>query len=667
MERHRGIFKTIVALAAIAWFGSARAENSSGYALNFDGTNSFVEVGHASALNAFPLTVTMWLNTTDRDPNSKLGVVNKYLASSFNGYSVTLVQGHIRAWYLRNSGSHIWGGGDGLDGGDVADGLWHHIAFTVDASGGRLYVDGALKTSLSWTGTAGPPTTTAPMRLGLYPGILGGFRSHFVGRLDEVQIWNAAHSQIQIQANMNRALSREEANLVAYYPFNEGIGRTTADGAPNLGGENTGELRNAVAWVTGGAPVDTTGSLTKSAAPVYTFALLAGTGGMSGAKDGFGNEAHFYSPFGAAVDETGKTYITDYENNTIRVITPGGFVTTIAGLAGSSGSADGDGSAARFYQPIGIAVDSAGFLYIADANNHTVRKITPAGSVNTIAGRAGTAGNSDGIGAAARFNRPRGLAVDHAQNLYVTDSGNCTIRKISAIGIVTTLAGSAGNFGTADGTGGAARFNNPIGICIDESENLYIADYLNHTIRKLSSDGMVTTLAGLAGTPGSADGLGTSARFNSPWGIASDPAGNVFVADRDNSTIRRVTPDGLVTTVGGIAGRIGAADGTGNAARFQTPRGLACDRKGNLYIADSGNNTIRKGTPRPLISFNADRGPTLSLNVPIGVRVQVEASVDLQQWETVSDQTTTESVVSLNEGPMPGQSARFYRARYFLL
>jgi sugar lactone lactonase YvrE len=215
-------------------------------------------------------------------------------------------------------------------------------------------------------------------------------------------------------------------------------------------------------------------------------------------------------------------------------------VSTLAGLAGPYGSADGSGAAARFNHPDGIARDAAGNLYVADAWNDTIRKITRAGEVTTLAGQAGSVGGADGLGAAARFNHPDGIACDAAGNLYVTDFGN-TIRKITLAGKVTTLAGKAGPRDSADGSGAAARFSNPTGIAYDAAGNLYVADTFNSTIRKITPAGEVTTLAGQAGSLGSADGSGAAARFDHPDGVACDAAGNLYVTDTGNNTIRKIT------------------------------------------------------------------------------------------------------------------------------
>jgi hypothetical protein len=322
---------------------------------------------------------------------------------------------------------------------------------------------------------------------------------------------------------------------------------------------------------------------------------LAGSVGQTGSTDGTGSSARFYKPQGVAVDGSGNVYVADANNYTIRKITNSGVVATLAGSAGQYGSTDGTGSTARFYNPQGVAVDGNGNVYVTDGS--TIRKITSSGEVTTLAGSAVQGGSSDGTGSTARFNGLQGAAADGSGNVYVADTQNHTIRKITSNGVVTTLAGSAGQTGSADGTGSSARFYNPQGVAVDGSGNVYVADTYNYTIRKITSSGVVTTLAGSAGQTGSSDGTGSMARFNYPSGVAMDGNGNVYVLDTQNQTIRKITSGGVVTTIGGTAGIIGGADGEGTSAAFSSPFGIAIDLSGNLFVSDTNNNTVRKGTP----------------------------------------------------------------------
>lgn len=302
-------------------------------------------------------------------------------------------------------------------------------------------------------------------------------------------------------------------------------------------------------------------------------------------------------PVGITRDSAGNLYVADSASNVIRKISSTGAVSTLAGAIGTSGSADGTGEGSRFNQPGAIAMDAAGNLLVADTGNSTIRKITAAGAVTTLAGSPASRGSADGTGSNATFNTPGGIAVDASGNIFVADSLNATIRKITGTGTVSTLAGSAGLRGDRDGTGGAARFNNPNGLSFDSTGNLLVADTGNSTIRKVTPAGDVTTLAGLFGVSGATDGTGAGALFRQPWGLGSDASNNLFVADTGNSTVRKVTAAGVVTTIAGLPGIAGLTNGTGSSAFFNQPRGLTVDGTGNLYVADTGNAVIRKVAP----------------------------------------------------------------------
>src|ERR1043166_5434592 len=389
-----------------------------------------------------------------------------------------------------------------------------------------------------------------------------------------------------------------------------GVVTTLAGLAGNIGcDDGTGsaarfELPSGVATDSSGNVyvADTHNSTIRKITPAGVVTTLAGLAGITGSDDGTGSAARFNWPSGVATDTSGNVYVADGRNHTIRKITPAGVVTTLAGLAGSSGSADGTGSAARFYGPSGVATDSSGTVYVADSGNHTIRKITPAGVVTTLAGLAGSSGSADGTGNEAQVDHPSGVATDSSSNVYVADYGNNTIRKITPAGVVTTLAGLAVYPGSADGTSSAARFLFPYSVATDSSFNVYVADQENQTIRKIAPAGVVTTLAGLAGTVGSADGTGSAARFSGPAGVATDSSGNVYVADGGNRTIRKITAAGVVTTLAGLAGNSGSAHGTGRDARFALPYGVATDSSGNVYVADNVNYTIRKITPAGVVT-----------------------------------------------------------------
>lgn len=267
-------------------------------------------------------------------------------------------------------------------------------------------------------------------------------------------------------------------------------------------------------------------------------------------------------------------------------------VTTLAGS--TPGFADGPGSSAQFNHPRGVAIDGNGIVYVANSDNHKIRTVTPAGEVGTLAGSS--SGFVDDTGTNAQFNFPAGVAADASGNVYVADIGNNKIRKITPAGDVTTLAGSSKGF--ADGSGSNAKFHFPPGVAIDGSGNVYVADVENHKIRKITPNGEVSTLAG--SNPGFEDAVGTNAQFNNPTGVAVDAQNNVFVADVFNHKIRKINQGGEVSTIAGSTQ--GFADGTGANAQFNNPTGVAVDVEGNIYVADRDNHKIRKITPTGQVS-----------------------------------------------------------------
>ena len=314
---------------------------------------------------------------------------------------------------------------------------------------------------------------------------------------------------------------------------------------------------------------------------------LAGTVD-NGSANGTGTSASFYSPVGITTDGT-NLYVSDRSNHLIRkIVISTGAVTTLAGT-GSSGSANGTGTSASFNLPGGITTDGTN-LYVAEYGNHLIRKIViSTGAVTTLAG-TGSSGSANGTGTSASFYNPIGITTD-GTNLYVADYSNHLIRKIVfSTGAVTTLAGT-GSSGSANGTGTSASFYNPIGITTDGT-NLYVGEYANNLIRKIViSTGVVTTLAG-TGSSGSANGTGTSASFNYPIRITTDGT-NLYVSDFSNHLIRKIViSTGAVTTLAGT-GSSGSANGTGTSASFYSPVGITTDGT-NLYVAEYGNHLIRK-------------------------------------------------------------------------
>lgn len=318
---------------------------------------------------------------------------------------------------------------------------------------------------------------------------------------------------------------------------------------------------------------------------VYTTQVVTLAGSTSGYEEGIGAAAKFASPFNVAVDADGNVYVADANNNRIRKITPSGATSTLAGS--EDGDVDGTGAEAQFSSPYGIAVDADGNVFVADTYNHKIKKITPEGVVTTFAGSTG--GYNDATGTDAQFYYPTGLAIDSEGTIYVADKDNHKIRKISPEGVVTTLAGGTGGY--ADGTGTDARFYGPYNVDVDANGNVYVADASNHKIRKITSDGVVTTLAGNG--QGYAEGTGDAALFYYPYDVAVDADGNVLVADTFNQRVRKINvADGSTSSFAGD-GTVGSTDGAPAEAKFSYLTGVTVGANGSVYVADKDSQKIR--------------------------------------------------------------------------
>ncbi len=301
----------------------------------------------------------------------------------------------------------------------------------------------------------------------------------------------------------------------------------------------------------------------------------------------FATSPMFSTPIGIVTDPSGTVYMVDPNSYRIYRVTSAGVISVFAG-SGVLGVANGTGTAAQFNGPHGIAIDPSGNLYVTDRGSHRIRKVTPAGVVSTFAGSS--QGYAEGTGTAAAFNSPYGIVADASGNVYVGDAGNHRIRKITPAGVVSTFAGS-GVAGATNATGTAAQFDYPSGLAIDSSGVIYVADNNNNRIRKISPAGVVTTLAG--STEGYVNGTGTGAQFAWPYGVAVDASGTVYVADSGNNRIRKITPAGVVTTLAGN-GEYDVIDGAGSSAQFVEPYGITATTDGVVYVADTYGNVIRK-------------------------------------------------------------------------
>ena len=341
--------------------------------------------------------------------------------------------------------------------------------------------------------------------------------------------------------------------------------------------------------------------------PVLAFAdgyiITTIAGGGTSSEDGTATFAKLIRPTGVATDSSGTVYIADAGGNRVQKIDPSGFITAIAGngTRGYTGEFNGTAVAAQLSDPRGVAVDTARNIYIADTGNYRIRKVDTAGFITSIAG--GGAGPTLGDGGTATFallNAPGAVAVDPAGNIYVADTAYNRIRRIDAFGTITTVAGAGRPGYSGDQSfANAAQLNKPCGVAIDLSGNIYAADTANNRVRKIDPAGIITTAAGDGkASYGGDGGAAANAQLNNPCGVATDLSGNVYIADTANNRVRKIDNAGIITTIAGDGTRGTLGDGADAAfAQLNGPAGIAVDSSGNIYIADTDNELVRKLSP----------------------------------------------------------------------
>lgn len=396
-------------------------------------------------------------------------------------------------------------------------------------------------------------------------------------QLGVFNVTNGKYPATETEANGGQGLSKSSGTSYQY-TYTSATNAYCLTAVSSKSGIPAYYISNTVSTPTEGVCAGHAGPIAES--QQITVSTFAGDGGGA-FRDGARSTSQFYNPGGVLVDGAGAVYIGDTNNARVRKIT-GDTVSTVAGSAMSG------------YAPRGMVFDTAGNLYFADSSADVIRKMTTAGSVTIFAG-TGTSGFANGAATSAQFNDPYDLTLDSSGNMYVADYGNGLIRKITPAGTVSTHVGAYPHFGGyVGGDLSTARLRNPIGISTDSNGNMYVADSQLNRIIKIATDGTVSSFAG-TGVAGFADGPGASSQFNYPAGIAVDTSGNVYVAEYSGNRVRKITSSGSVSTVAGT-GVAGFADGPGASAQFNNPIALDVDSSGNLYVADFWGHRIRKIT-----------------------------------------------------------------------
>jgi uncharacterized protein YjiK len=494
------------------------------------------------------------------------------------------------------------------DGGPATGAMLHNPYGVAVDTAGNLYIADTYNSRVRKVSSSGTITTVAGNGTSGFSGDGGPATS---ARLRDPQ-------GVAVDAAGNLYIADSSNNRVRKVSASGTITTIAGTGSPGFFGNGLPGTR-AFLYGPSGVAVDTAGNLyiadssnnrVRKVSTSGTITTVAGNGSSGHWGDGgTATNAGLASPWGVAVDAAGNLYIADSDNHRVRKVSMSGTITTIAGTGSYGFSGDGGPATnASLAFPTGVAVDAAGNVYIADSDNHRVRKVSMSGTITTVAG-SGTTGYSGGgysgdggPATGATLNNPYGVAVDTSGSLYIADTYNSRVRKVSTSGTITTIAGSTTQGLSGDGgpaTDAGLAF--PYGVAVDSAGNVYIADTDNHRVRKVSTSGTITTIAG-SGTTGysgggySGDGgPATSARLFNPYGVAVDAAGNVYIADTDNSRVREVSTLGTITTIAGT-GSFGLSGDGGRAtiATLYSPYGVAVDMAGNLYVADTYNNRIRK-------------------------------------------------------------------------
>ena len=482
---------------------------------------------------------------------------------------------------------------------------------TVD-SGGNLYIADYGNNRIRKVGTNGIITTVAGNGTNGYSGDGGAATNATLS--DPYGVTVDSGGNLYIADYFNNRIRKVGTNGIITTVAGNGIDGYSGDG----GAATNAALSNpdCVTVDSGGNLyiVDNFHNVIRKVGTNGVITTVAGNGSYGYSGDGgAATNAKLNDPTGVTVDSGGNLYISDYENNRVRKVGTNGIITTVAGNGTQGYSGDGGAAShAQLYHPTSVTVDSGGNLYIADYENNRVRKVGTNGVITTVAGNGTQGYSGDGSMATdAQLNYPADVSVDSISNLYIADYGNNRVRKVGANGVITTVAGNGTNGYSGDGGAATnATLSDPYGVTVDSGGNLYIADYGNNRIRKVGTNGVITTVAGNGSYGYSGDGgAATNANLSNPDSLTVDSVGYLYIADTYNNRVRKVGMNGVITTMAGNG--TGGYSGDGSAstsAELASPAGVAVDGGGNLYIADYGNNRIRKVGTNGVITTVAGNG-----------------------------------------------------------
>ncbi|MCX6396057.1 MAG: PxKF domain-containing protein [Propionibacteriales bacterium] len=377
------------------------------------------------------------------------------------------------------------------------------------------------------------------------------------------------------------------------------------------------------------------GGAANAATDDYALLFVAGTGTAGAPTAGPATSSNLFNPYGVAVDGSGNVYIADTVNNRVEKVTPGGQLSVIAGTGDTGAPTEGPATSSNLDLPIGVAVDGSGNVYIADYGNNRVEQVTPGGQLSVIAGTSSQGAPTAGPATSSNLNSPAGVAVDGSGNVYIADQGNHRVEQVTPGGQLSVIAGTGVAGAPTAGPATSSNLDNPTGVVVDGTGNVYIADGRNNQVEKVTPGGQLSVIAGTGAAGAPTAGPATSSNLRTPFGVAVDGSGNVYIADTSNHRVEKVTPGGQLSVIAGTGAAGAPTAGPATSSNLSYPTGVAVDGTGNVYIADFGNHRVEKlvaPPPATIYAFglqqplNADGSSIVKGNSTVPVKFTLKAN-----------------------------------------